>query len=416
MTKLDDMARIAKLARQAVMDVTVTDIHTHIFPPNHGNLLLWGIDELLTFHYLVAELFTVAPRDVTCEDFWASPKQIQADLVWEHVFLRHGALSESARGLITTLSGLGLDVASRDLNEIRNWFAQQDVEEHLEKVFQLANIDYAVMTNDPFQVAEVEQWAAGKGTIERLKTALRIDTLILDWPAAAKTMKAAGYDTDEPNEASFAEARRFLADWVERISPMYFAASMPPTFRYPADDLTNKVLDQVVLPAAREFNLPLAQMIGVYKGVNPALHEGGDAVGIADVTAVTGLCAANPDNKFLVTMLSRANQHELCVAARKFGNLHIFGCWWFCNTPSIIEEMTRQRLELLGATFTCQHSDVRVLDQLLYKWPHTRSIVADILAEKYSKLVEAGWTPTDDEIKRDVRNLFGGMFEEFLAK
>jgi hypothetical protein len=128
------------------------------------------------------------------------------------------------------------------------------------------------------------------------------------------------------------------------------------------------------------------------------------------------LCAENPDVKFLVTMLSRVNQHELCVCARKFGNLHLFGCWWYCNNPSIIDEMTRQRLELLGATVTCQHSDARVLDQLIYKWTHTRAIVGGVLADKYRDLFLAGWRPTEDEVRRDVRHLFGGAFHEFLAK
>ena len=50
-------------------------------------------------------------------------------------------------------------------------------------------------------------------------------------------------------------------------------------------------------------------------------------------------------------MLSRENQHELCVAARKFANLMPFGCWWFLNNPSIVSEITRERLELLGPTF-----------------------------------------------------------------
>ena len=53
--------------------------------------------------------------------------------------------------------------------------------------------------------------------------------------------------------------------------------------------------------------------------------------------------------KFLVTVLSRENQHELAVLARKFGNLHVYGCWWFCNNPSIIRELTAMRLEMLGA-------------------------------------------------------------------
>lgn len=35
----------------------VTDIHTHLYDPAFRNLLAWGIDDLLTYHYLVAESF-----------------------------------------------------------------------------------------------------------------------------------------------------------------------------------------------------------------------------------------------------------------------------------------------------------------------------------------------------------------------
>ncbi|MCK4602071.1 MAG: glucuronate isomerase, partial [Phycisphaerae bacterium] len=384
MSYLQDIEAVESAVRQAVAEVAVTDIHTHLFPPACGKLLLWGVDELLTYHYLVAELFTIAPRDLTPAKFWKMPKRQQADLVWEHVFLRHGALSEAARGAITTLNTLGLDVAGRDLVSVRKFFDAQDPEEYLEKVFALANVDYAVMTNDPFRAEEVEQWEANKPGLDRLKASLRIDTLILNWADAAKTMSAAGYKTAaKADKDDFAEARRFLIDWAGRISPIYLAASLPPEFRYPCDEPYAAVIKNVVLPVTKELNLPLAMMIGVRKGVNPALGDGGDGVGVADVPAVSNLCAENPDVKFLATMLSRVNQHELCVLARKFGNLHIFGCWWFCNDPSIIEEITRMRLELLGATFTAQHSDARVLDQLIYKWSHTRKIVADVLAEKY---------------------------------
>ncbi len=402
--------------RQIVQETTVTDIHTHLFPPSNGDLLLWGVDELVTYHYLVAELFTLAPRDLTPAKFWALPKTQQADLIWEHVFVRHGALSEAARGVLTTLQVLGLDVASRDLNAYRQWFAQQNVEDYLQKVLDTARIDYAVMTNDPFQAPEVEFWKAKAAIPDRLKPALRIDSLIVNWPQAAQVMQAQGYAADQPDERSFAQARRFLNDWADRMHPLYLAASLPPSFAYPADALDARVVREVVLPFARERSLPVAMMIGVRKRVNPALGDGGDAVGVADVSAVLNLCAENPDVKFLVTMLSRVNQHELCVTARKFGNLHLFGCWWFCNNPSIIDELTRMRLELLGATFTANHSDARVLDQLLYKWTHTRTVLADVLADKYALQYRTGWRATEPELRRDIRNLLGGAFEEFLAK
>ena len=50
----------AQLARQveAVVAATpVSDIHTHLYDPAFGELLLWGIDDLLVYHYLVAEAF-----------------------------------------------------------------------------------------------------------------------------------------------------------------------------------------------------------------------------------------------------------------------------------------------------------------------------------------------------------------------
>jgi len=137
---------------------------------------------------------------------------------------------------------------------------------------------------------------------------------------------------------------------------------------------------------------------------------------VADLSFLRALCLRYPTVKFLVTVLSHANQHELCVLARKFGNLHVYGCWWFCNNPSLIEATTRMRLEMLGSAFTAQHSDARVLDQLIYKWSHSREVIAPVLAEQYIKLVRAGWPLAAADVKRDVELLFGGAYEAFMAK
>ena len=403
--------------RQAVAQTAVADIHTHLFPPSHNGLLLWGSDELLTYHYLVAELFTVAPRALTYEKFWALSKPAQADLIWEHVFLRHGALSEAARGVLTVWNKLGLDVGKRDLAGVRKWFAAQDVESYLAKVFELAGIDYAVMTNNPFNEEEARCLSRGLPCPEALKTALRIDPLLVDWDNAAELMNSQGYAVkSRPDARSFGELRRFLADWSAKIKPVYFAASLGPEFCYPDNSLRSQVIDKAILPAMQEAGVPFAMMLGVRKRVQPALGDGGDAVGVCDVSALMNLVNRYPAAKFLVTMLARVNQHELTVLARKCGNLHLFGCWWFLNNPSIIREMTRQRLELLGTAFTAQHSDARVLDQLIYKWAHSRKIIGQVLQEKYADLFEAGWRPTKQEVRRDVRALLGGSFAEFLAK
>jgi hypothetical protein len=73
------------------------------------------------------------------------------------------------------------------------------------------------------------------------------------------------------------------------------------------------------------------------------------------------------------------------------------------------------RLELVGLSFTAQHSDARVLDQLIYKWKHFRAGLAEVLVGKYADLAETTWEPTAAEIERDVRDLLGGAFLRFCS-
>jgi hypothetical protein len=156
-------------------------------------------------------------------------------------------------------------------------------------------------------------------------------------------------------------------------------------------------------------------MIGVRRQVNPALRLAGDGVGKADLRALENLCRSFPENKFLVSVLSRENQHELCVCARKFSNLMPFGCWWFLNNPSIVEEITRERIELLGTSFIPQHSDARVLEQVIYKWRNTRRTMAPILANSYKLLHRDGRGVSRKDIQRDVNRLFRSNFENLTG-
>jgi hypothetical protein len=188
------------------------------------------------------------------------------------------------------------------------------------------------------------------------------------------------------------------------------AVSLPDTFQFPRDSILSRILSEAVLPSCRELDLPMSLMIGVRKQVNPRLRLAGDAVGRANLVALENLCRDFPNNRFLVSVLSRENQHELCVYARKFSNLMPFGCWWFLNNPSIVEEITRERIELLGTSFIAQHSDARVLEQVIYKWRITRATMAPILARSYQLLLRDGRGVTREEIQRDVKRLFCSNF------
>jgi hypothetical protein len=282
------------------------------------------------------------------------------------------------------------------------------------------------MTNAVFDDNERQRWLADEsvGNDSRFAGVLRFDPILRNWPEAAKKLSDWGYQTSEElTDQTISEVQRFLREWIDKVKAVYCAVSLPPDFRYPAanpDDPIERagqtVLERCVLPVCEERGLPFAMMIGSRLRVNPALGDAGDMVGKSDVLSVVNLCRQFPKNKFFCTMLARENQHELCVAARKFGNLMVFGCWWFLNNPSLIDEMTRMRLELLGTSVIPQHSDARVLDQLTYKWEHSRRLIAPVLTDKYTDLAATGWQVTAEEIRRDVRLLLHDNFVEFCKR
>lgn len=412
--RLTDSSELRRQVTEIINSTPVIDIHTHLFAPAFEEMNLSGIDELLTYHYLIAETFR--STDVAPESFWLMSKTEQADLIWRTLFVEHTPLSEATRGIVTVLSSLGLDPAARDLTEARAFFRSQAVSEHLTRVLKMARVSDVVMTNDPFDMHEAHAWESEVEIDSRFHAALRMDRLLNDWQDTAERLELLGYRVDVRMGGETAgEVRRFLDKWIARMKPLYMAVSLPDDFKFPINDARDRLIREVVLAVAREHQLPFAVMIGVRRGVNPALKWAGDGLGRADVGAVERLCAENPEVRFLATFLSRENQHELCVAARKFSNLMPFGCWWFLNNPSIISEITRERLELLGASFIPQHSDARVLEQLIYKWQHSRRVIAASLSEAYEQLLASGRAVTRSEIERDVTRLFSGNFREWVG-
>jgi hypothetical protein len=412
--RLRDAADLRRQVEEVVGRTPVIDLHTHLYAPEFGELGLSGIDELLTYHYLIAETFRSGR--VGYERFWRMTKPEQAELVWRTLFVESTPVSEATRGVVTVLDAFGLDTAAEDLSEARAFFRSRDPAEHLARVLELSGVSDVVMTNDPFDSREARVWAADGQIDGRFHAALRMDRLLNDWEKSAAELAAQGHGVDAGfGGGTSAEVRRFLDKWIERMRPLYMAVSLPDDFRYPADDARARVIREVVLPTAREHKLPFALMVGVRRGVNPLLRMAGDGVGRADVSAVERLCAENSDVRFLATFLSRENQHELCVSSRKFPNLLPFGCWWFLNNPSIIAEITTERLELLGTSFIPQHSDARVLEQLVYKWRHSRRVIAEVLARSYARLLESGRAVTRAEVERDVARMFSGNFRAWVG-
>lgn len=389
------------------------DVHTHLFMPSLGKLGLWGIDELITYHYLEAELFRFS--SMTPAEYWTLNKQQQAELIWRTLFVENTPVSEATRGVIAVMHAFGLDTRAKDLREARDFFNRQKLEPHIRKVFELAGISEVVMTNDPLDPEEAPQWEHGAEPNAQFHPVLRLDRVLNKWKQNWQAVRAKGYRVEEDlGGETIKEVRRFLADWCARMRPVYMACSLPDTFQYPENSERARFLKEAVLPSCREFNIPLSVMIGVRYQVNPAIRLAGDAVGKADLRAVEHLCVEFPQNRFLISVLSRENQHELVVYARKFGNLLPFGCWWFLNNPSVVEEITRERIEMIGASFIPQHSDARILEQVIYKWRNTRRTMAPIFTNTYRLLAEDGRSVTRADIKHDITSMFRTNFERWV--
>ncbi len=421
-------ADIRATVHNAIQSQPIVDMHTHLYPPTFGTpntnktnapdpngLMLWGVDELVTYHYLIAEVFRAVPATkFPYEQFWKMTRAEQADHIWKHLFVERTPISEACRGVVTTLNKLGLDPGVKSLAGHRKWFHEQDPSEYIDKVMGIANVKSITMTNAVFDDNERERWIAGIQPDPRFTGVLRFDQLLLNYEQVVPKLYAWGYRVSlDRTEECFAEVRRFLNDWCDRVRAIYCAVSLPPEFRFPDGGWCGTILEKCVLPVCEDRNIPFAMMIGSRRAVNPLLKDAADMGGLSDVPSVCNLCRAFPKNRFFVTMLSRENQHELAVAARKFGNLMIFGCWWFLNNPSIIDEMTRLRVELLGTTMIPQHSDARILDQLIYKWDHSRKILSNVLSEKYEDLIDSGWPLTQAEVQRDAKQFLEQNFLNF---
>ena len=64
-----EAAQIFRAVEEELAATLFIDVHTHLFMPSLGKLGLWGIDELVTYHYLEAELFRSSR--ITPAQYWS---------------------------------------------------------------------------------------------------------------------------------------------------------------------------------------------------------------------------------------------------------------------------------------------------------------------------------------------------------
>ena len=262
------------------------------------------------------------------------------------------------------------------------------------------------MTNNPFDLDEWSMFDSGDWDKKIYLASLRLDDLILDYE---ESLKKAKHQTSTKDEHTIIT---YLEKCYQKSKPVYAALSLN-------HDTFNTILDDSiwrnVLAWLESKKLPLSLMLGVKRAVNKDFGLAGDGIGDINLKKLSMFCNSYPKNKFLVTCLSLNDQHELNVLSRKHPNLKIFGFWWFMNQPTIIKEILKMRIDMLGFNFIPQHSDARVTDQLIYKWSHFKKILHPILVEYYQNLLNKNFHLSEAILKRDINNLLSGNAKNFLG-
>src|ERR1700693_333143 len=189
------IAQISSTVKDVLTTTQFVDIHTHLFAPAFGKLGLWGIDELLTYHYLEAEFFRSS--DTKPAEYWSLSKRDQADVIWRTLFVENTPVSEATRGVIAVLKAFHLPTDAADLAEARSFFKEQTVETHIRNVFQMAGVNAVVMTNDPLDPQEAAIWLNGVANHAQFRAALRLDRILCDWSAHWQVLAGQGYRVEE---------------------------------------------------------------------------------------------------------------------------------------------------------------------------------------------------------------------------
>ena len=265
---------IKSIIIEEINNIKVVDVHSHLFPENHGEFLLFGIDNLLTYHYLISELFIIW-NDMSITDFYKLPKKIQADIIWEQLFIKRTPISEACRGVLTTCNKLGLSkyIETRDLDSLRTYFDKiknnkDKLNDYISHIFELSNVKYTIMTNQIFDIQEIKCLSKELEIPNYLKTSLRIDKLIFDFDKSCEFISKFGFSSDIEG------MKNYIRYWYNKLNPEYFMASLPADFEYYIEEYKDivfkmnptNVIDFVIVPLSIELNLPIAFKFGTKRG------------------------------------------------------------------------------------------------------------------------------------------------------
>ncbi len=377
-----------------VNSTPIFDIHTHLFPSKFKKYYNVGLIKLLNYHYLKAELFSLG--NIKIKNFNNLDDNKKAKIIWDNLFLNRYPISTATQGVLRILKIYGVEDVNQKFDKILKITNENQLSE--EDIFKITNINQVVMTNNPFNSEEKKILNLNKDS--KYLPSIRIDDLFMKPKSKNEYLNSWYLSGKEKIKKAIKEIKII----IQTNKPSYFSLSTE-NFK----EFENEFFFKNFLSLLKETKTPMMLLIGVKRGVNKLYKDAGDGIGTMNLDYLEKILSKFPRNKFLVSCLDYRDQFKLSVLARKFQNLKIVGFWWFNNNESIIENLLKQRFELLGDNFIVQHSDARIIDQLVYKWLDFKSIYIKVMVEKYQKLLSLGYKIKATDLERKINFHFEEM-------
>ncbi len=397
------MKNLKQTITEIINGTEIFDIHTHLFPAEFKKYHLSGISEVLNYHYLIAELLTTT--NINVKNFYKLTKIEKANIIWEELFKKRTPISEACKGVLTILSELSIDYMFKSFDEINSEYSKLNLSDL--QIFKIIKISKVVMTNNPFDKSEWQLFKNKNWDTNKYLASLRLDDILINLDKCLDICKENINNFDNDRDLII----KYLDKVYEESKPVYAALSL--NGLQLNSFLKNKFIPDILKWLERK-NIPLSLLLGVRRNVNKDFLLAGDGIDRIDLRQLSEICNQYSNNKILCSCLSLNDQHELTVLARKHQNLKIFGFWWFMNQPSLIKLILNLRIELLGLNFIPQHSDARVTDQLLYKWPHFKALLNNVLYNHYNDIKLKNFKISENQISDDVSKLFFINSKNFL--
>ncbi len=255
-----DSAVLRATVTRVVQETPVTDLHTHLFPPGFGELMLWGVDELLTYHYLIAETLRVI--DLPYADLWRLSKSAAGRSDLADVVPGDGPrFPRPTRGVRDDAPATGPRSGRARSGGLSPVLRRRRPPAGItDLVLKTAGVKEVVMTNDPFDEAERAVWLtgveAGPALSGRAAPGRSAELL------AGGVREAGGLGLRGRGRAgrAYAGGGAALPGRVERADrrARIWPCRWRPAFTLPEESDRARLIEACVLPVARERNLPFA--------------------------------------------------------------------------------------------------------------------------------------------------------------